>query len=173
MTSTLELPKQVVPEAVHDVVSDAVSSTVPGAVSRAQLLLDALKHPENHRQAFRFLCVGASGFIVNQLAFMLYLNVFGIQHTVAFWAASLTGTANNFWWNRNWTFDATHHHIAKQGVRFLVVSLMIMGLAYLFYLGLLPLLGSTGIDKELSNGVAWILATPISFILQKLWSFKA
>jgi putative flippase GtrA len=162
MTSTLDFP------AVAAV--PAVEAAAEATISRVDLLVDALRHPNNHRQAFRFLCVGGSGYVVNNLAFALLLHVLGIEHTVAFWIASLFGTANNFWWNRNWTFDAKHHHIGRQGVRFLLVSLLVAGLAYCIYLGLVA---STGLDKVPANALAYVIATPFSFVAQKLWSFKA
>jgi putative flippase GtrA len=163
MTSTLELPAV---SAVPPGVDAAAEATMP----RLELLLDACRHPANHKQAIRFLCVGGSGYVVNNIAFALLLHAFGVQHTVAFWIASLIGTTNNFWWNRTWTFDAKHHHIGKQGVRFLLVSLLVSGLAYVIYLGLV---GATGMDKVLANALAYVIATPFSFVAQKLWSFKA
>jgi putative flippase GtrA len=166
-------------------VSDETSSTLelpavpPGAsgppppepgLSRLEQFWDACRHPANHKQALRFLAVGGSGYIVNNIAFILLLHGAHVQHTGAFWIAALIGTANNFWWNRNWTFDAKHHHIGKQGGRFLLVSLMIAGLAYAIYLGLVA---TTGMDKLPANALAYVIATPFSFVAQKLWSFKA
>ena len=164
MTSTLELP--VVPAGTPAL--DA--SAVPGASSRTELILDFVRHPDHHRQALRFLCVGGSGYVVNNIAFALLIHGASVQHTLAFWIASLCGTANNFWWNRNWTFDAKHHHIAKQGMRFLLVSLTVSGLAYLIYLALVA---TTGCPKVGANALAYVIATPFSFLAQKLWSFKA
>ncbi len=127
-------------------------------------------HPENHKQAFRFLCVGASGYVVNTITFAICVHALSMWDTTAFIVAFLFGTANNFWWNRNWTFDATHHHIGKQGVRFLVVSAFIAACAFGVYSGLAS---STGMDKVLAEALAYVIVTPLSFVVQKLWSFKA
>lgn len=162
-SSTLELPA--VPPG-----PDSGPTAAPVTLSRTEQFWDACRHPANHKQALRFLAVGGSGYIVNNLAFALLQSALSVQHTAAFWIASLIGTANNFWWNRNWTFDAKHHHIGKQGGRFLLVSLMVAGLAYLIYLGLVA---STGMDKLPANALAYVIATPFSFVAQKLWSFKA
>jgi putative flippase GtrA len=162
-SSTLELPP-VTPG------PDAGAEASTASSSRAELFLDACRHPANHKQAARFLAVGSSGYIVNNLAFALLQSGLSVQHTAAFWIASLIGTANNFWWNRNWTFDAKHHHIGKQGGRFLLVSLMIAGLAFAIYLGLVA---TTGMDKLPANALAYVIAMPFSFVAQKLWSFKA
>jgi putative flippase GtrA len=140
----------------------------PSLLARAW---EFVTHPNNHRQAIRFLCVGGSGYVVNLVCFAVFLHVFGIQHTVAFWAASLCGTVNNFWWNRSWTFsDSAHHHIGRQGVRFLIVSASVAALAYAVYLGIVA---TVGIDKVLAEALAYIIVTPFSFVAQKLWSFRA
>ena len=162
-SSTLELPAL-----PHATSAGPTASEV--TLSRSEQFWDACRHPGNHRQAFRFLCVGGSGYVVNNLAFALMQSGLNVQHTLAFWIASLIGTANNFWWNRNWTFDAKHHHIGRQGTRFLLVSLLVAGLAYAIYLGLVA---ATGMDKLPANALAYVIATPFSFVAQKLWSFKA
>jgi putative flippase GtrA len=163
MSSTLEFPSVA-----------TVPPVVPAAAEvtprRVDVFLDAVRHPANHKQAFRFLCVGGSGYVVNNVALAILIHGLGVQTTAAFWIASLIGTANNFWWNRNWTFDAKHHHIGKQGTRFLLVSLLVAGFAYLIFLGLVA---ATGMDKVFANALAYIIATPFSFVAQKLWSFKA
>jgi putative flippase GtrA len=45
----------------------------------------------------------------------------------------------------------------------------------LFATGIYHLLvDSVGISwKVAADGIAWIIATPLSFVIQKLWSFKA
>ncbi len=162
-SNTLELPA--VPP-----VSPAGPAASEINLTRSEQFWDACRHPQNHKQAVRFLCVGGSGYVINNLAFAVLQSGLSVQHTVAFWIASLIGTANNFWWNRNWTFDAKHHHIGRQGVRFLMVSMLVAGLAYGIYLALVAL---TGMDKLPANALAYVIATPFSFVAQKLWSFKA
>jgi putative flippase GtrA len=137
------------------------------ALQRAQ---DFVRHPNNHKQALRFLCVGGSGYVVNLTTFAVCVHLLGIQDTVSFILGFLVSTANNFWWNRNWTFDAAHHHIARQGVRFLLVSVMVNLLAYGVYETIAV---ATGVEKVLADALAYIIVTPVSFLVQKLWSFKA
>lgn len=138
-----------------------------GVVRRAW---DFVRHPNNHRQAFRFLCVGGSGYVVNLSTFAFCFHALGFQDTLAFAFGFLVSTANNFWWNRNWTFDASHHHIARQGVRFLLVSVFINLLAYGVYEAILL---SSAAENVLADALAYIIVTPVSFLTQKLWSFKA
>jgi putative flippase GtrA len=143
---------------------------VAASVTRIQKMWDAVRHPNNHKQAFRFLCVGTSGYVVNTITFAICIHVLSIWDTAAFVIAFLAGTTNNFWWNRNWTFDAKHHHIGKQGVRFLIVSAFVAACAF----GVYQLLShSTGMEKVLAEALAYVIVTPLSFVVQKLWSFKA
>jgi dolichol-phosphate mannosyltransferase len=97
------------------------------------------------------------------------VHVLGIDYRVAAVIAFLAGCTNNFWWNRHWTFDARHEHPAHQGVRFFLVSLLVFGFAY----AILVALVSAGVEKVLAQAIANICATPLSFLAQKLWSFRA
>ncbi len=78
--------------------------------------------------------------------------------------------ANNFLLNRHWTFrkrrDASH--AAAQGVRFLIVS----ACALVPNLLILHLLVSAGQGKIVGQVIAVIIVTPISFLGNKLWTFR-
>ena len=50
-----------------------------------------VRHPENHKQLIRFLCVGASGFAVNIVAFFILIHSFGSPDKVWFWTAAFIG----------------------------------------------------------------------------------
>ena len=47
-----------------------------------------------------------------------------IDYRVAAVLAFLVSVANNFWWNRHWTFDARDGHAGFQAARFLAVSVV-------------------------------------------------
>jgi dolichol-phosphate mannosyltransferase len=128
-----------------------------------------VRKPHNWKQLIRFLCVGTSGYIVNLATFAVCVHVVGIDYRVAAVLAFLAGCSNNFWWNRHWTFDARHEHPAHQGLRFFLVSLLVFGFAY----AILVALVSAGVEKVLAQAMANICATPVSFLAQKLWSFRA
>jgi putative flippase GtrA len=156
MTSSLELPP-----------TARAASRVRSAYRRFAY---EVRHPENHKQLVRFLCVGASGYIINLGMFAILLHVFGVADTVSFVAAAVIASTNNFIWNRHWTFSAKEDHPLGQAVRFFVVSLVVL----LFATGIYRLLVTLGLDKKVvADGIAWIVATPLSFVVQKLWSFKA
>jgi putative flippase GtrA len=157
MVTTLELP------------------VTAGAASRARSAYESLRyevrHPENHKQLVRFLCVGISGYFVNLATFALCIHVFGVSDTPSLVIAFLVGSSNNFIWNRHWTFGAREEHPFRQGVRFFAVSTLV----FFFATGIYALLvHGVGINqKVMSDGIAWVIATPLSFVVQKLWSFKA
>jgi putative flippase GtrA len=130
----------------------------------------AIRRPDNWRQLFRFLCVGTTGYLVNLAVFAGCIHLLSIDYKIASVFAFIAGCTNNFWWNRHWTFDASHHHPVKQGMRFFLVSLLVFGFAYVILVGLVH---ATGIDKVLAQAIANIAATPLSFVVQKLWSFQA
>jgi len=128
------------------------------------------RHPENHKQLIRFLCVGASGYVVNLISFFILVHPFSAADILAFVLAAVVASTNNFFWNRHWTFQATEDHPVRQAVRFFLVSAVVL----LLSLGIYKLLVDAGISQHtLADGIAWIIATPISFVVQKLWSFKA
>lgn len=129
-----------------------------------------VRHPENHKQAVRFLFVGASGYTVNFIINYALLHGAGLDYKISFCGAFVCASINNFFWNRHWTFKAYHDHPARQAVRFFLVQLLIAVCAYLIMIGLVA---ATNIWKVPANALAWILVTPISFLVQKLWSFKA
>lgn len=129
-----------------------------------------LRHPENHKQLIRFLCVGASGYVINLVAFFVLIHGLAAPDKLSFVLAAAIASTNNFIWNRHWTFGAKEDHPFWQGVRFFAVSFLVLIAAAGIYTALVGL----GLDwKVAADGIAWVIATPISFIVQKLWSFKA
>jgi putative flippase GtrA len=144
------------------------------AMDRARLAyrkgMYEVRHSENHKQMVRFLCVGASGFAINFVADWIFLHAVGLDYKLAFCAAFICASINNFFWNRHWTFKAHQARPGRQAVRFFVVQMLIALCAYWIMIGLVA---ATNMWKVPADGVAWILVTPVSFLLQKLWSFKA
>jgi len=128
-----------------------------------------LRHPANWFQLVRFAAVGASGYVVNLAVFTAGVHLLGIDYKVAAVIAFLVSVANNFWWNRHWTFDARDGHAGFQAARFLTVSVV----AFLFsWAMLLLLVEQAELPKVLAQAIAIVAATPLSFLGQKLWSFR-
>ena len=129
-----------------------------------------VRHPANWLQLVRFAAVGATGYAVNLGVFTVCLHLLGIDYHLAAVIAFVVSVINNFWWNRHWTFDARQDHALFQGARFFAVSLVAFGLQYAV---LVLLVSDAGMSKVLAQAIAIAAATPLSFIGQKLWSFKA
>ncbi len=129
-----------------------------------------LRHPANWLQLVRFAAVGASGYAVNLAVFAAAVHLLGIDYRIAAVLAFLVSVANNFWWNRHWTFDARAGHAGFQAARFFTVS----AVAFLFsYVVLLLLVQVAHLPEVLAQAIAIVTATPLSFLGQKLWSFRA
>jgi dolichol-phosphate mannosyltransferase len=129
-----------------------------------------VRHPHNWLQLIRFAAVGASGYLVNLVVFAFCLHVFQFDYRLSSIVAFLVSVVNNFWLNRHWTFSAREAHPMQQAMRFFAVS----ALAYVFtYVILVGLVDGAGVTKEIAQAVGVAAAMPLSFIGQKLWSFKA
>ncbi|MET0206333.1 MAG: GtrA family protein [Thermoleophilaceae bacterium] len=128
-----------------------------------------LRKPHNWMQLIKFCAVGASGYLVNLSVFALCVEVLDVHHLVAATAAFVVAVTNNFWWNRHWTFRARGGHAGFQAARFFTVSVA----AFLFAALVLELLVSVAELPELpSQAIAVVVATPLNFIGNKMWSFR-
>ena len=128
-----------------------------------------VRRTHNWLQLVRFAAVGATGYAVNLVTFAICVHAIGIDYRIASVIAFVVSVINNFWWNRHWTFGARDEHPMFQGARFFAVSLVAFGFTYVI---LISLVGA-GLPKVVSQAIAIVAATPLSFIGQKLWSFRA
>lgn len=127
-----------------------------------------LRRPENWAQLARFGVVGASGYVVNLVVFVIVDGGLS-NHRLAATAAFVFALTNNFWWNRVWTFRAREGRAHFQAARFLAVSVV----AFLLALGILELLVvAAGAPAVLSQAVSIVCATPVNFLGNRLWSFR-
>jgi len=124
----------------------------------------------NWLQLVRFGAVGASGYAVNLISFAILVHLLGVTYWVASPIAYLIGTANNFYWNRRWTFShARESHPGNQAWKFFAVSLVSFGVNYAV---LITLVKTTGMEQVLAQAIANAVGMPVNFLGQKLWSFK-
>jgi dolichol-phosphate mannosyltransferase len=129
-----------------------------------------LRKPSNWLQLVRFGVVGASGYAVNLVVFALLVHAGSVDYKLAAVAAFVVALSNNFVWNRLWTFRASGGHAGFQAVRFCVVSLVAFG----FNLAVLYLLvEGLGVSAVPAQAFAIAAATPLNFVGNKLWSFRA
>ena len=153
--TTVELPKRV---------------RVRHGVSRPLVRLrHGMRHPHNWLQLVRFGAVGASGYVVNLAVFAACVHLLGIDYHLSAVIAWAVAVLNNFWLNRHWTFDAKQDHPVIQAVRFFTGSVVAFGCTY----AVLVVLVDAGVMKVAAQAIAIAAGTPLSFIGQKLWSFKA
>ena len=129
-----------------------------------------VRQPGNWFQLGRFVTVGASGYVVNLVVFALCVHVFAIDYKIAAVIAFAVSVLNNFWWNRHWTFVAKEAHPVHQGAKFFAVSLIAFGFSYVL---LISLVDGAGLEKVVAQAISIAAATPLSFVGQKLWSFRA
>jgi dolichol-phosphate mannosyltransferase len=128
----------------------------------------ALRQRHNWEQLVKFCVVGASGYVVNLLVYTALLDGADLHYRLAATGSFLVAVTNNYVWNRLWTFHHRRGHFAYQGLRFLVVSLIV----YAGNLVILTALVELGLGKIVSQAIAVILVTPFNFVGNKLWSFR-
>ena len=129
-----------------------------------------VRQTENWLQLVRFVTVGASGYIVNLAVFATCVHLLKIDYRVSAVIAFVVSVFNNFWLNRHWTFDAKHQHPVFQAARFFAISLLAFAFTYVV---LIVLVDSAGLSKVPAQAIAIAAGTPLSFLGQKLWSFRA
>jgi len=128
----------------------------------------ALRQRSNWEQLAKFCAVGASGYIVNLVVYVALLDGANLDYRMAATGSFLVAVTNNYLWNRLWTFRRDRGHFAHQGLRFLVVSVIV----YVGNLVILFVLVELGAGKIVAQAIAIVLVTPANFIGNKLWSFR-
>jgi len=130
----------------------------------------ALRARHNWEQLAKFCLVGTSGYVVNLGVYALFVHSIGVDYHFAAVAAWLVAVVNNFVLNRHWTFDARDGLARFQAIRFLVVSLVAFGVSLLL---LTLFVEAAGIAKIPAQALAVATSTPLNFLGNKLWSFRA
>jgi putative flippase GtrA len=132
-------------------------------------VLRALRAPHNWVQLAKFCAVGGSGYVINLAVYTALLKWAGLHYLGAASVSFLVAVANNYWWNRHWTFRGARGHFAYQGMRFGIVSAVALGAN----LGLLRILVALGVGKVVGQAIAIVAVTPLNFVGNKLWSFRS
>ena len=125
----------------------------------------ALQSTHNWVQLGKFCTVGLVGYAINLAVYALLID-HHVHYLPAAVLAFLVAVTNNYWWNRVWTFQGDKRHVAYQGLQFFVVSTAALGVNLLVLQGMISL----GFAKLPAQAVAVIVATPLNFIGNKLWS---
>jgi len=149
---------------VKDARSDAVRVDLKGHARRFHI---GARRPANWLELVRFCVVGGSGYVINVGLFWLAYR--DLPYMVAFMIAFAVAATNNFIWNRVWTFKIEHGVPHVQYARFLAVSL---GALAIDLAALALLVEVVGVHKPIAAAIAIVVATPLSFLGNKLWSFR-
>ena len=149
---------------------DAAQAERPSAGDVARRVGRGTRKPENWAQLFRFGLVGGSGYVVNLIAFALLTELADLHHIPAAIGAFLVAVTNNFVWNRLWTFraEAPGRHPAHQGARFMIVSLIGLGVNLVV---LEALVSGVDLSELPAQAIAVAVAMPVNFVGNKLWTF--
>ncbi len=139
-----------------------------GAGTFADRLGAAARHPDNWVQLLKFGLVGGSGYLINLAVFALLANAWGVQHALAAIGAFCVALANNYFWNRRWTFGPGEGPMHFQAARFVVVSVG----ALVLNLIALELLVGAAVPELPAQAIAVAVAMPFNFLGNRLWTFR-
>ena len=146
---------------------ETLSAPSPGATTFATIVRE-VRTGSHWAQLMRFGAVGASGYIVNLAVYWLALTA-KVDYRGAATVAFVVALVNNFVWNRLWTFRDVPGALRGQAARFVVVS----GAAFVVSIALLSVLvRDAGAPKVAAQALAIVAVTPVSFLANKLWSFR-
>jgi dolichol-phosphate mannosyltransferase len=123
--------------------------------------------PELPRFA-RFALVGGAGYLVNLAVYTTLVHAADVVYIAAATVSFGVAVTHNYLLNRSWTFRDARGAFFGQGARFLVVSIGALGVN----LFLLQLFVAAGGTKVFAQAVAIVLALPVNFIGNRLWSFR-
>ena len=120
------------------------------------------------QQLIRFCVVGASGYLVNLVVFSVMVHVLDLHYVAAAIGAFCVAWTSNFVFNKFWTFQQHELSAMQQGVRYLAVSLVALGIN----LVLLDLLVRAGLAEVPAQAIAIAAVMPVNFLLNRRWSFR-
>ena len=149
----------------------AVNEASPVARPLAKVLaLPNLRRtsPSAWAQLIRFCLVGTSGYLVNLAVFSVLLKGAGAHYVGAAIGAFCVAWTTNFVLNKHWTFRRHGLSTLQQGARNLAVSLVGLALNLL----LLHLFVIAGMAEIPAQALAIAAVTPISFLINRRWSFR-
>ena len=127
-----------------------------------------LRRPANWVQLLKFCAVGLTGYAVNLGVYTALVYGAEANYLLAAVVSFAVAVTNNYTWNRLWTFRRKRGHIVFQGTRFLVVSLA----ALAANVAVLAVFVALGVPRVPAQAAAIVLVMPLSFLGNKLWSFR-
>ena len=120
-------------------------------------------------QPFKFVLVGAGGYVVNLLAFAALFEG-GLRYVLASVTAYFISNVLMYFGNRYFTFRLGHAVFWSAYLRYLIVGLVVAGLTA----GVLVfLVDAMGLHPTLGQALALLIVTPFAFVLFKRWTFRS
>jgi putative flippase GtrA len=123
---------------------------------------------EDWAQLVRFCVVGASGYVINLAVFTALVGGANAHYVLAAIVAFCVAWCSNFVFNKWWTFRRHELRPAHQAARYLLVSVLALGLN----IAVLHVLVVAGAGEVTSQAFAIAAVTPFSFLLNRRWSFR-
>jgi putative flippase GtrA len=115
----------------------------------------------------RFCVVGVSGYLINLVVYSTLLSL-SVEFRAAAAVSVVVSVSNNYILHRLWTFADRRGSFATQVARFVIVSLVALGVNELWLTAFVGL----GVEKILAEAAACILVIPISFLGNEHWAFR-
>ena len=129
----------------------------------------AMREWPNWLQLARYAIVGAIGYAISVATFAVLFHAAGASPWLAATGAFCLALANNFLWNRHWTFQAGAGHAGFQATRFVLINVG----AFIFSLGVLRvMMDVAGLPAVTSQAIAVLAAAPPNFVAHRIWSFR-
>lgn len=148
---------------------DEIVAAAPPAPPRVHIRVrHGMRRQHNWVQLVKFCLVGGSGFLVNLSVFALASQAIGLHHLESAAIAYVVAVTNNFLWNRHWTFRARRGHAGFQAARFFAVSTSAAVLAAAILQFLVTVAGMPEVPAQ---AISIVMATPLNFVGNKMWSF--
>ncbi|HEX2927263.1 MAG TPA: GtrA family protein [Ruminiclostridium sp.] len=120
-------------------------------------------------QMVKYGLVGVVNTVITMIILFLLQNVFGVSYKIANGAGYVAGFINSFVLNKFWTFKGNQKSTFSQFIRFALV----FAVCYAIQLGLVVLLvEKVHIGKNISQLIGMVFYTLVSFLLNKLFTFK-
>ena len=124
--------------------------------------------PDDWAQLVRFCLVGSSGYLINLAIYTVLFAGAGAHYGGAAVVAFCVAWTSNFVLNKHWTFRRHGLSTLQQGARNFTVSLIGLALNLVF----LFILVEAGMPEVPAQAIAIAAVTPVSFLLNRRWSFR-
>ena len=124
---------------------------------------------ESARQLARYVVVGVCGYALAMALYAIEIAA-GVDPYVAVPPVFAANGLFNFFLNRHWSFPRSGLPLRTELARFCVVAL---GSLVVNYTSLYLLHGVAGLEPVPAQAIAIVIATPVGFLGNKLWSFNA